>query len=105
MPKVEIDGKVYALIQEEVVTREQSREDKMSEFAQSRERDSQGRFVGQVDDVEAFYYTPYRVVWRPNAQKSHVVERHEELHWYQRVYYLAAFCLGLSAVCALIVAL
>lgn len=104
---VEIDGKIYTMMEDGSPQRQaeddRSKEEKMSEFARTRDRDRHGRFVGKQDDVNAYYDTPYKVVWRPNPKRKWVLERREELHWYQKTYYWGVMGLGGFGICSIVV--
>jgi hypothetical protein len=73
---------------------DRSREEKISDYARTRERDGQGRFLSQRElaqaELESFYQTPYKIVYEPNPDRPHVLVRRERMYWYQKVYYWAA---------------
>lgn len=62
--------------------------EKMSDFAQSRERDHQGRFVNiKQRELDEFYYEEYKIVYKPARNgPDHILTRQIELHWYQKIY-------------------
>lgn len=75
-----------------------SREEKISDYARTRERDSQGRFLSkremELAELESFYYSPYKIVYEPNPAKPHILVRRERMYWHQKVYYWAAIGLA-----------
>jgi hypothetical protein len=87
---------------------EPTREEKMSEYARSRERDEQGRFLSAKDkeraELEAYYYTPYKVVFKPKYNgPDHVLVRHEEMYWHQKAYVWAGITLGFIGIYGILI--
>lgn len=87
-----------------------TRNEKISDYARTRERDGHGRFLSKKErermELEDYYYTPYKVVYKPLRHgPDHILVRQEELYWYQKVYVLFGYALGFIGIYGILISI